>query len=255
MTDLIEKCPPAEACKEAFDRMSRVCIQMCMSTTGFGHQAAQALVKIAMQTSTQQRQHRSIEALPQLPAQRPHSRDADVTYGSPTDSIAPSAPRFDMNLKDLFSDDETRSQILQRPSNAAGGHWLPQIMQQHQPLYRHEAVTGAMEYSNHDQPYAQVPQYDPNMQHMNIDPLLQQISPHGAPDLSAGSTSDVFVPPPSHQYPGYPIDGDFDTRFFDSFQLNHAAMEDGAVNLDMLGGADGGLDMFNGFFFGSGGVN
>lgn len=34
--DLIEKCPPAEACRDAFDRMSKATVQMCMSTTGFG---------------------------------------------------------------------------------------------------------------------------------------------------------------------------------------------------------------------------
>lgn len=34
--DLIDKCPPAEACRDAFDRMSKATVQMCMSTTGFG---------------------------------------------------------------------------------------------------------------------------------------------------------------------------------------------------------------------------
>ncbi|KAK8159962.1 fungal-specific transcription factor domain-containing protein [Phyllosticta citribraziliensis] len=37
--DLTDKCPPAEACRDAFDRMSKATIQMCMSTTGFGRQA------------------------------------------------------------------------------------------------------------------------------------------------------------------------------------------------------------------------
>lgn len=37
--DLIEKCPPAEACRDAFDRMSKATVQMCMSTTGFGSSA------------------------------------------------------------------------------------------------------------------------------------------------------------------------------------------------------------------------
>lgn len=29
--DLVDKCPPAEACKEAFERMSRATVQMCMA--------------------------------------------------------------------------------------------------------------------------------------------------------------------------------------------------------------------------------
>ncbi|KAK8159804.1 fungal-specific transcription factor domain-containing protein [Phyllosticta citrichinensis] len=37
--DLTDKCPPAEACRDAFDRMSKATIQMCMSSTGFGRQA------------------------------------------------------------------------------------------------------------------------------------------------------------------------------------------------------------------------
>lgn len=34
--DMIDKCPPAETCRDAFDRMSKATVQMCMSTTGFG---------------------------------------------------------------------------------------------------------------------------------------------------------------------------------------------------------------------------
>lgn len=37
--DLVEKCPPAEACRDAFDRMSKATVQMCMSTTGFSSSA------------------------------------------------------------------------------------------------------------------------------------------------------------------------------------------------------------------------
>ncbi|EGE79996.1 purine utilization positive regulator [Blastomyces dermatitidis ATCC 18188] len=38
--DLMEKCPPAEACRDAFERMSKATVQMCLSTTGFGSDAA-----------------------------------------------------------------------------------------------------------------------------------------------------------------------------------------------------------------------
>ncbi|KAI4255961.1 MAG: hypothetical protein LQ352_002312 [Teloschistes flavicans] len=40
--DLISKCPPAEACRDAFERMSRATVKMCLSTTGFGSQATGA---------------------------------------------------------------------------------------------------------------------------------------------------------------------------------------------------------------------
>ena len=34
--DLSDKCPPAEACRDAFERMSKATVKMCLSTTGFG---------------------------------------------------------------------------------------------------------------------------------------------------------------------------------------------------------------------------
>lgn len=43
LADLIEKCPPAEACRDAFDRMSKATVQMCMSTTGFSSSSAHGL--------------------------------------------------------------------------------------------------------------------------------------------------------------------------------------------------------------------
>ncbi|WEW54875.1 hypothetical protein PRK78_000301 [Emydomyces testavorans] len=40
LEDLMEKCPPAEACRDAFERMSKATVQMCLSTTGFGPPSA-----------------------------------------------------------------------------------------------------------------------------------------------------------------------------------------------------------------------
>ncbi|KAM5452740.1 hypothetical protein MaudCBS49596_003046 [Microsporum audouinii] len=40
LKDLIEKCPPAEACRDAFERMSKATVQMGLSTTGFGQQGS-----------------------------------------------------------------------------------------------------------------------------------------------------------------------------------------------------------------------
>jgi hypothetical protein len=101
LTDLIEKCPPAEACRDAFTRMSKATISMVMTTTGFGD------------TST-------------LSSQPLNSL---TEYFRPQSIIPPSTtvggdgvmrrkmlmPQFDMNLKDLFSDDEiaNRPQVYQ----------------------------------------------------------------------------------------------------------------------------------------------
>ncbi|KAI5306876.1 Fungal specific transcription factor [Ascosphaera pollenicola] len=36
--DLIQKCPPAEACRDAFNRMSETTVRMCLGNSGFGSQ-------------------------------------------------------------------------------------------------------------------------------------------------------------------------------------------------------------------------
>jgi hypothetical protein len=41
----MEKCPPAEACRDAFDRMSKATIKMCLSTTGFGANAEKGAIQ------------------------------------------------------------------------------------------------------------------------------------------------------------------------------------------------------------------
>ncbi|KAL8975272.1 MAG: hypothetical protein Q9197_000484 [Variospora fuerteventurae] len=38
--DLIDVCPPAKACRDAFEHMSRATIKLCLSTTGFGSEPA-----------------------------------------------------------------------------------------------------------------------------------------------------------------------------------------------------------------------
>lgn len=93
LTDLIVMCPPAESCRDAFVRMSKATITMVMSTTGFGA------------TST-------------LATRHLHTSDGyfgTPDRGSGDNTIVPphqthrQVPRFDMNLKDLFSEEEIAS--------------------------------------------------------------------------------------------------------------------------------------------------
>ncbi|CAD6445859.1 84d9dc85-9884-4780-b17a-b8728a73b139 [Sclerotinia trifoliorum] len=103
--DLIEKCPPAEACRDAFDRMSKATVQMCMSTTGFGSGAQQGL---------QSRR-------PHHPGGQHHSQSQPDDYFNvnssrlrkPPQSNRPK-PQFDMGLNDLFTP--------QPPPAGAKGH-------------------------------------------------------------------------------------------------------------------------------------
>jgi hypothetical protein len=86
--DLIEKCPPAEACRDAFDRMSKATVQMCMSTTGF-NSTAQGLN-------------------PRRPHSQGHQNAAppsDDGYFSGKNQFKRQRPKpqFDMGLNDLLS--------------------------------------------------------------------------------------------------------------------------------------------------------
>lgn len=94
----MHKCPPAEACRDAFERMSKATVQMCLSTTGFGSQVDMSRVAAGAQVpgsfNSGRRQpldHR------QRPGQ-PHARR--TTQNRPQRPV----PKFDMNLADLFSD-------------------------------------------------------------------------------------------------------------------------------------------------------
>jgi hypothetical protein len=75
--DLIDKCPPAEACRDAFDRMSKATVQMCISTTGFSSSAQG------------------------LNSRRSHSnQNSDYFSNSKGKRVA--TPIFDMGLNDLL---------------------------------------------------------------------------------------------------------------------------------------------------------
>ena len=89
--DLIEKCPPAEACRDAFDRMSKATVQMCMSTTGFSSSTSQGL---------NSRQHKTKAA---------SIANSNPDYFTGNGSGKPSGrgngrakPTFDMGLNDLL---------------------------------------------------------------------------------------------------------------------------------------------------------
>ncbi|KAE8348529.1 fungal-specific transcription factor domain-containing protein [Aspergillus coremiiformis] len=104
--DLMRKCPPAEACRDAFERMSKATVQMCLSTTGFGSQvdltrfqsrAAATQQANSMSASRNRQQRRNTTDQGQRP---PPDQSRRQTQAQPSRPI----PRFDMNLGDLFND-------------------------------------------------------------------------------------------------------------------------------------------------------
>ena len=108
----MEKCPPAEACRDAFERMSRATVQMCMSTTGFGDDVK----------SSQQRKKSDAAIQPLFtgttaePAY-PNLTDTQYQRQRPEVKAKPRRPppRFDMNLRDLFPDDINHDDLASQP--------------------------------------------------------------------------------------------------------------------------------------------
>ncbi|KAJ5704109.1 hypothetical protein N7493_011247 [Penicillium malachiteum] len=116
--DLMHKCPPAEACRDAFERMSKATVQMCLSTTGFGSQVDMSRINTS-----------SSHASGSLHSGRRQPTDPRrASQGQPRRPVQTRAsrpmPKFDMNLADLFSDNTPLSD-RSRPENRTAGHPYP----------------------------------------------------------------------------------------------------------------------------------
>jgi hypothetical protein len=165
--DLIEKCPPAEACRDAFARMSKATISMCMKTTGFGTQAMRFLPR---------RQPESSNVSFFDPAQGQVSRPAthDAGYGTQQSGQRRPLPQFDMDLKNLFSADDL---ALRQPSSNRTQQSQTNVFSNVPIKSEHQA--GRMS-SNHQQPrpsFRQNRSTSQYQQNQTIDPQLQMSSP------------------------------------------------------------------------------
>ena len=123
LADLEAKCPPAEACREAFDRMSKATIKMGVSTTGFKSPVMQESLLPRLQ-DYETTSSRSIKGeLPQADRSRPTRPP----------------PQFDMNLRELFPE------LQQGPSLAPPfTNWQPSVFSaesRQQALQPHDYTT------------------------------------------------------------------------------------------------------------------
>ncbi|KAK2810048.1 hypothetical protein FQN50_003242 [Emmonsiellopsis sp. PD_5] len=112
--DLMEKCPPAEACRDAFERMSKATVQMCLSTTGFASDSDTlktplgAPVKRPVPTNnsanktTQNHGNRADGHQSAMPMRTQQHQQQQQSSQPPPMRIP---PQFDMGLHDLFPDD------------------------------------------------------------------------------------------------------------------------------------------------------
>ncbi|KAF7716094.1 Positive regulator of purine utilization [Penicillium ucsense] len=96
--DLTHKCPPAENCRDAFERMSKATVRMSLSTTGFGSQVDVSRIQGATYNASNVYSSRRHSWNPR------HSNDQGHGRRSTHPRAARPAPKFDMNLAELFSD-------------------------------------------------------------------------------------------------------------------------------------------------------
>ncbi|KAF2277109.1 uncharacterized protein EI97DRAFT_375681 [Westerdykella ornata] len=285
--DLIEKCPPAEACRDAFDRMSKATISMCMSTTGFGSQALQALGRARPPV----RPSRSPSNTSPSASETDARSDAALSTNSYFQQSRRPIPKFDMNLRDLFSEAETDRRSFSRISNQLNILKPPPLMQhvkqEHQQQQMPPFHSAALKNSPPMPPHqgfrfdpAQRPQqplHSPQQQYQQQQQHFS--SPPPNPSVSASVTQSPYhqqqqqQQPPHHSQqqhqdlPTYPSDAFAftDLDFLDGFTLQGGGGSSGAdgtgtqdlgFDLGFLG--DGthdwsegnGVDLFDGFFFG-----
>ena len=103
LNDLSVKCPPAEACRDAFLRMSKATISMVERTTGFGSASTLGSQPLNSPSGYFGRRDEFDRRSPETSQPRPPKRKWTM-------------PKFDMNLKDLFSDEEISNRpVMQQP--------------------------------------------------------------------------------------------------------------------------------------------
>ncbi|KAL9109789.1 MAG: hypothetical protein Q9227_005658 [Pyrenula ochraceoflavens] len=252
--DLTEKCPPAEACKDAFARMSKATVQMGLSTTGFGSQVR------ASQSSNANTQHRPsmFDAGEQGDSERNEIGNHISSPSQPSRSRRP-PPRFDMDLRDLFPDDMDYDLPSQSLSNSLFTNDFrfgktssyPRTRQEDVPLH----VPDFQSQYLPSQLNTQINQgfgvgTSVGIQSNSVEGLSQvQQAPYYQ---GQGFDSNASFPPPSqidflgnyNQNAGFDADGEASSAINFDFGMGVDAQHDWN---------DGNqLDIFDGFFFGSG---
>ncbi|THC97814.1 hypothetical protein EYZ11_002730 [Aspergillus tanneri] len=194
--DLMHKCPPAESCRDAFERMSKATVQMCLSTTGFGSQVDLTRMQTttpASQRATYNNRSRQYGVYTidsrQRPSHGPARRTTQTRQSRPL-------PRFDMNLGDLFSDNNPAPE---RPGN---GPRKPMQTYPGRPEYP-EASTSSFTTSGRS---ARQPHRSPTMElygsyESPVSPQTQQQYFYGSSPQQSGSPGSVVANSVHQQLP------------------------------------------------------
>jgi hypothetical protein len=249
--------------------MSKATIQMCMSTTGFGSQALRSLPQAQQyhaQTSPTTTYTSTVdaEARPDTELQGYPAMNRAGYIPRQQQQRRP-APRFDMNLKDLFSDDETDKRSFSRVSNQVNAMRPPpnpmkSEQQQMQPFTADLKISPQMRTHHSQQNFFGA---NPNMNSPNQQHAFATTPPANPPMPSPYQISNqlpysTFAQNVNSAYPDL---GFSDLDFLDSFPGQGSSGGGGSQDVGIgfgMGFGDGthdwsdgnGLDLFDGFFFG-----
>jgi hypothetical protein len=267
--DLIEKCPPAEACRDAFDRMSKATVQMCMSTTGFGSSASGLNTR---QRSNSHSQH--------------HSQSSETDYFSkqyrrqsrgPTNSSRPK-PQFDMSLNDLLGT-QNSTPIMQTPQppfrpgsqNSISAPSISGVKMEFEPYSTSATPSNnglVRQNTSNSQPGNQTSATNiPSPSDYAISPPLSSLDTSAIDPSLLPSPQAAFTQPSYSQTPFQDLQFPFQNApgmdFLQGGWDGGAGVEgwngdlglgmgwDGGVgDHDFSEAGNGGLDLFDGFFFG-----
>lgn len=116
----MHKCPPAEACRDAFERMSKATVQMCLSTTGFGARAEDYARHTNQGFTKPQPLHSSLAAASVQKFKPPPPPSSNKNKRPP--------PTFDMGFSDLFPE-ETGSRLSAQLMAQSRAQARPQTQQ------------------------------------------------------------------------------------------------------------------------------
>lgn len=248
LEDLANKCPPAEACRDAFDRMSKATVKMCLNTTGFGSKT--------FRLSTN-------DAKPRSPVSQFETSEFASSAQPQFEENSFRPPiQLDTNLRDLFPEQSQDG----RPFGSNVGQWqtpLTPMDDRFSSTNPPTLPTYFQQDGNDDPPHRGFHPYEPegNAQH-NLDSVRGDAAMHADNseampystnlyDLAANvndetamrtdylTTTDELSGESFYDYGSDPL-----------YRLDLGIIDDGQYN----GGNGTQFDLFDGFFFGNTGL-
>lgn len=173
--DLMEKCPPAEACRDAFERMSKATVQMCLSTPGFGFSKDSSSVNPSVKQEPSFTEPSLMEGLT-----RSVSGQGYAAIAPKPAILKRPPPKFDMDLQQLFPEN---LDVGPRPSAAVPKRYKrgPDFVRPRAPSTTHQnSINYSQASPSHDTPVQNNPS--------GMSPVFaSQAAPLPSPSLSTSS--------------------------------------------------------------------